>query len=176
MQWRFPAVWFVCCALCAGCGGTPSREFPVASPKPVRPAEPPRPSSPVAATASTPSTPTVTSEEEVFDVRTATTLAVEAEKAYIRGDYVSAEAKLKQAITIYPFLSRGYLLLGKVLLIRGSAEHDTGLLNNARLMFEMALAMDPALEEADRLLRLFSGNVGTEIGAPVARGRISTQP
>lgn len=77
--------------------------------------------------------------------------------AYRKGDYDRAEEALKQAMTIYPFLAEANLALGKIFLIRGSATLDRALINNARLMFEMAHALDPSLHETDVLLELFRG-------------------
>lgn len=74
---------------------------------------------------------------------------------YKRGDYDDAEALLKQAITLYPFLPQANLALGKIFLIEGSAKRDMALINSARLMFEMAHALDPELREPELLLQLF---------------------
>ena len=76
--------------------------------------------------------------------------------AYRRGDYDRAEGFLKEAMTIYPFLPEANLALGKILLIRGSATRDMSLINSARLMFEMARALDPKLREPELLLQLFT--------------------
>lgn len=73
---------------------------------------------------------------------------------YRQGEYRQAEKKLKQAMALYPFLPEANLILGKVFLIRGSATRDRALLNGARLMFEMASAMDPKLREAVMLIEL----------------------
>jgi len=75
---------------------------------------------------------------------------------YERGAYQEAEEALIEAISLHPFLPQANLVLGKVLLIRGSAARDRALLNGARLMFEMARAIDPKLREPALLLRLFS--------------------
>ena len=77
--------------------------------------------------------------------------------AYRKGDYDRAEDYLKQAMTVYPFLAEANLALGKIFLIRGSASLDRSLINNARLMFEMAHTLDPNLHETDLLLELFRG-------------------
>jgi tetratricopeptide (TPR) repeat protein len=80
---------------------------------------------------------------------------VAAEKHYRRGRYDAAEAALKEALALYPFLPRVSLLLGKIYLIRGSSARDEALLASARLMFEMAAAQDQELREAVLLLQLF---------------------
>jgi len=74
---------------------------------------------------------------------------------YHRGEYDKAESLLKEAITMYPFLPKANLVLGKILLIRGSAERDTAKIESARLMFEMARALNPELREPAVLLELF---------------------
>lgn len=82
-------------------------------------------------------------------------LAVIADEEYRQGAYEKAEQHLKQAMILYPFIADAALTLGKVLLIRGSATQDHAMLNNARLMFEMARSLDPRLREVDLLLQLF---------------------
>ena len=62
---------------------------------------------------------------------------------------------LKESVTLYPFVAQANLLLGKVFLIRGSAARDLSLIHSARLMFEMAHALDASLREAEILLDLF---------------------
>ena len=76
-------------------------------------------------------------------------------RLYRRGHYGRAQAKLKEALVIYPFLPKANLALGKILLIRGSAKRDRALMNSAKLMFEMAAALDPEAREARTLLELF---------------------
>lgn len=88
-------------------------------------------------------------------MREARKLAGEGLHHYRNGDYDAAESLLKQAITLYPFMPQANLALGKILLIRGSATRDRALINNARLMFEMARALKPDLREVDELLELF---------------------
>ena len=90
-------------------------------------------------------------------------LAIEAEKKikrakalYTTGQYDEAEDLLKKSITTFPFLADAQLLLGKIFLIKGSATRDVALLNSARLMFEMAAAIDPGRAEVQTLLELFS--------------------
>ena len=78
------------------------------------------------------------------------------------GDYKRAEALLKESLYLYPFLIESNLLLGKIFLIRGSATRDYILINNAKLMFEMALALDPGVDESRVLLDLFDSSVSTE--------------
>ncbi len=75
--------------------------------------------------------------------------------AYRNGDYDQAEGLLKEAVTLYPFMPEASLALGKILLLRGSATRDRALINNARLMFEMARALKPDLREVKELLELF---------------------
>jgi hypothetical protein len=74
---------------------------------------------------------------------------------YRNGSYGEAEQLLKQAMALYPFVAEGNLTLGKIFLIRGSATRDPALIDSARLMFEMARAMDGDAREADLLLELF---------------------
>jgi hypothetical protein len=76
---------------------------------------------------------------------------------YYKGDYDGAEHLLKQAIVAYPFSAKANLALGKIFLIRGSAGRDRALINSARLMFEMAHALDGRLRETRVLLELFMG-------------------
>jgi tetratricopeptide (TPR) repeat protein len=78
-----------------------------------------------------------------------------ANKQYRAGEYDKAEASLKEAVTLYPFVAEANLLLGKVFLLRGSALRDVSLVNSARLMFEMAHTIDPTMREAELLLGLF---------------------
>lgn len=74
---------------------------------------------------------------------------------YRKGEYAEAEEVLKEAITMHPFMAEANLILGKILLIRGSANRDRATINSARLMFEMARAIDPTLREPAMLLELF---------------------
>ncbi len=74
---------------------------------------------------------------------------------YQKGHYDIAEQTLKQAMTVYPFLAKTNITLGKIFLIRGAASRDTTLIDSARLMFEMARAMDGDTREAEVLLELF---------------------
>ena len=61
---------------------------------------------------------------------------------------------LKKSISLYPFIPMANILLGKIFLIRGSATRDYTLINNARLMFEMARALEPDSAESETLLEL----------------------
>ena len=79
-----------------------------------------------------------------------------AKKLYSTGQYDQAETLLKESITAFPFLAQAQLTLGKIFLIKGSAARDMALLNSARLMFEMALAIDPGQAEVQTLLELFT--------------------
>lgn len=78
-----------------------------------------------------------------------------ARSLYSKGEYDRAEIAIKEAITMHPFLAEANLLLGKIFLIRGSATRDRAMINSARLMFEMARALDPELREPAVLLELF---------------------
>ena len=78
-----------------------------------------------------------------------------ARRLFGRGDYAAAEALLKEAITIFPFVPEANLLLGKIFLIQGAANRDLAMMDNARLMFEMAKAMEPENREITTLLELF---------------------
>jgi hypothetical protein len=82
-------------------------------------------------------------------------LAKQGVEAYRDGDYDRAEALLKEAIAVYPFLADANLTLGRIFLIRGSASRDRALITSARTMFEMARAIDPNLREVQVLLDLF---------------------
>ena len=79
--------------------------------------------------------------------------------AYLDGNYDSAERSLKDALLVYPFLPEARLLLAKVLLVRGAASRDLATLKLAKLMLEMALAMQPDLLEATQLLELLSAEL-----------------
>lgn len=79
-----------------------------------------------------------------------------AKKLYSTGEYDKAEILLKESITAFPFLAQAQLTLGKIFLIKGSAARDMALLNSARLMFEMARAIDPGQAEVQTLLELFT--------------------
>tara|TARA_B100000676_G_C17868967_1_gene727530 strand:+ start:348 stop:824 length:477 start_codon:yes stop_codon:yes gene_type:complete len=94
-------------------------------------------------------------EPHPSDMRQAKILLSQGETYYRKGAYFEAEGLLKEAITIYPFLASANLMLGKIYLIRGSAIKDPILLENARMMFEMAKALEPTAKESDLLLELF---------------------
>ena len=79
----------------------------------------------------------------------------EAKHLFSRGSYEKSEALLKEAITLFPFVPEANLLLGKIFLIRGAANRDLTMMDSARLMFEMAKAMDPENREVATLLELF---------------------
>ena len=76
-------------------------------------------------------------------------------RLYGRGEYDKAEVILKDAVMQYPFVPEANLILGKIFLIRGSATRDVAMINSARLMFEMARALDPDMREPAVLLDLF---------------------
>ena len=89
------------------------------------------------------------------DIRQAKILFTQSQDYYRKGAYFEAEGLLKEAITIYPFLAPVNLMLGKIYLIRGSAIRDPILMENARMMFEMAKALEPNSKESEMLLELF---------------------
>ena len=64
-------------------------------------------------------------------------------------------------------MARANLVLGKVLLIRGAAARDQVMIDSARLMFKMALSIDPELREADVLLSLFKEGAAPGPTAPI---------
>jgi tetratricopeptide (TPR) repeat protein len=116
----------------------PTNASPAVAPRPLTlPAEPPAPNP--------------------EDVAKARALVKRGELLYRNGDYDQAEATLKEAITAYPFLAQANLLLGKIFLVRGAAQRDLSMIHSARLMFEMARALDGSLREAEVLLDLFVG-------------------
>ncbi|MEM6558550.1 MAG: tetratricopeptide repeat protein [Myxococcota bacterium] len=86
-----------------------------------------------------------------------------------QGRYAQAELELKEALNLYPVMAPANLVLGKVLLIRGTAAHDQGLIDNARSMFEMARSIDPELREAELLLKLFRPPDGASAGEQALR-------
>ena len=94
-------------------------------------------------------------ESHPEDIRQAKILYIQSRDYYRKGAYFEAEGLLKEAITLYPFLASVNLMLGKIYLIRGSAIRDPVLLENARMMFEMAKALEPTAKESDLLLELF---------------------
>ncbi len=75
-------------------------------------------------------------------------------RLYREGQYGQAEEKLKLSISLYPFMAETNLVLAKILLIRASAARDMTLYTNARLMLEMARALDPRSREVEQLLEL----------------------
>jgi TolA-binding protein len=120
--------------------GSPAAPAPPAAPSELAPAEHPKPP------------PGVPDSHEVTQARR---LVEQGARLYRQGDYDKAEVALKEAMTLYPFLSEANLVLGKIFLIRASATRDLTMMNSARLMFEMARALDPQAREADALLQLF---------------------
>ena len=77
---------------------------------------------------------------------------------------------LKMLFWFIPFLPEARLLLAKVLLVRGAAGRDLATLKLAKLMLEMALAMQPELLEATQLLELLSSEL------PSAQAKAVTRP
>lgn len=88
------------------------------------------------------------------EVARARQLVEQGMKLYAQGEYDKAEEVLKRGIEIYPFMADANLALAKILLIRASATKDMTLYTNARLMLEMARALDPNLREVEQLLEL----------------------
>ncbi len=119
----------------------------------VRP-EPPKPAAVRVLPEPEPATPQA-QQPNSADIARARALVKRGELLYRNGEYDQAEILLKEAVTLYPFLAQTNLLLGKIFLIRGSAARDIGLVHSARLMFEMARALDSSLREAEILLDLF---------------------
>ncbi len=128
-----------------------------------------RPSAPAAVTAVTPSSvagpasstdsshgalPAPREGASPQDVARARGLVDQGVRLYREGQYTQAEDVLKQAITIYPFMADANLVLAKILLIRASATRDMTLYTNARLMLEMARALEPGSREIEQLLEL----------------------
>ena len=89
-------------------------------------------------------------------------LTEDGRRSYLDGHYDNAERVLKDALLLYPFLPEARLLLAKVLLVRGAAGRDLATLKLAKLMLEMALAMQPDLQEAVQLLELFRNELSLQ--------------
>jgi TolA-binding protein len=124
---------------------------PAAPPPPASAVEPPKPPSSRSAPAPAhPAPPTATPDE----IARARALVDRGVKLYREGQYAQAEDVLKQGITLYPFMADANLVLAKILLIRASATKDMTLYTNARLMLEMARALDPSSREVEQLLEL----------------------
>jgi len=137
-------VLVIACGGCAGRAEAPPPEAAEAGPDPA-----PAVASPPAAT-TRPAPPAATPEE----IARARGLVDKGVKLYREGQYAQAEDVLKQGITLYPFMADANLVLAKILLIRASASRDMTLYNNARLMLEMARALDPGSREVEQLLEL----------------------
>lgn len=75
--------------------------------------------------------------------------------AHRQGRYDEAEKLLTDALTRYPFNADVNLLLGKIYLLKGYANRDEVMLETARLMFQMAMALEPGRKEPRMLLELF---------------------
>jgi tetratricopeptide (TPR) repeat protein len=88
------------------------------------------------------------------EIARAKALVVKGVELYRDGEYTQAEESLKQAIEIYPFMAQANVVMAKILLIRASATKDMTLYANARLMLEMARALDPSSREIAELLEL----------------------
>lgn len=130
---------------CASCAEAPPPAPAVIAPAKAPPL-PPQKSAPAAEGRNEPDPAVVARARELVD---------RGERLYRTGDYEQAELALKEAVTMHPFLADANLLLGKIFLIRGSATRDLSLIRSARLMFEMARAIDPSLREVQVLLSLF---------------------
>lgn len=102
-----------------------------------------------------PRKPTKLANVSPADIEAAKKLLDKGLLAYQKGDYDAAEAALAQSMALYPFLAEAHLTLGKIYLMRGSANRDPTMIDHARLMFQMAHAVDPNLRETDLLLQLF---------------------
>jgi len=123
---------------------------PVAAPPQASAVEQPKPPASRSKAPAHPAPPTATPEE----VARARALVDKGVKLYREGQYAQAEDVLKQGITLYPFMADANLVLAKILLIRASATKDMTLYTNARLMLEMARALDPSSREVEQLLEL----------------------
>ncbi|MEM6957835.1 MAG: tetratricopeptide repeat protein [Myxococcota bacterium] len=124
-------------------------ESPSPSPKPAEPEAPPPEPKPVLAE------PEPTPAPDPKIVAEAERLYASGVALFRQGRYDEAELQLKQALNVYPFMASANLTLGKVFLIRGAAERDEVMIDSARLMFKMAVSIDPELREATVLLSLF---------------------
>lgn len=133
---------YLALTLCLGCATTE-----VAEP-------PPRPAPLARAPAKRPPAPAPVSSISPAEVQQARQLAEQGVRLYREGQYGQAEEKLKLSISLYPFMAETNLVLAKILLIRASAARDMTLYTNARLMLEMARALDPRSREVEQLLEL----------------------
>ena len=126
----------------------------------------PAPSKPkVSAQVPAPELKIIKAEQETLgsvELNEALKLTDEGRRSYLDGRYDSAERVLKDALLLYPFLPEARLLLAKVLLVRGAAGRDLATLKLAKLMLEMALAMQPDLQEAVQLLELFRNELSMQ--------------
>ena len=130
----------------AACGSPAPEHMPPAKPAPSP--EPAQQQTQVATPAERP-----TPDQEVM--AKARKRLAEGRAFYQRGRYKLAEQRLKEVITLYPFLPDANVLLGKIFLVLGASGKDPAMIESARLMFEMALALDPNRREARLLLELF---------------------
>lgn len=107
---------------------------------------------PAAAAAPRPTISSDTTNEA--DIAKARALLEQGTAFYREGRYEQAEERLKQAITLYPFMPEANVVLAKILLMRASAARDATLYAQARLMLEMAQSLNPKDPEIDELLQL----------------------
>ena len=148
------SLWALCLFLTGCLSGSP------ASPKAVSKILPQNPVSQVEMSSeeSSPPLEIIKAEQETLgaaELDEALRLTEDGRRSYLDGRYDNAERVLKDALLLYPFLPEARLLLAKVLLVRGAAGRDLATLKLAKLMLEMALAMQPDLAEAVKLLELF---------------------
>ncbi len=154
--------------LATACQSAPPAPTPPAAAE--APAPVPAPAAPEASadeeTSTILSEPEPTPEPDPATKAKAQALYEEGQELFRQGRYDEAEMELKEALNLYPFMARANLALGKVFLIRGAAVQDEVMIDSARLMFTMALSIDPSLREADVLLSLFKNR-----DAPPVKGR-----
>ncbi|MEL6195681.1 MAG: tetratricopeptide repeat protein [Myxococcota bacterium] len=165
------AMAFATLGLVAACGTSRTRHEPSPAPSPPLPAADPivtkaptaEPVAPVEAPEAADPTPDPETEKRArAHYRSGVDL-------FQQGRYDQAELELKEALNLYPVMAPANLVLGKVLLIRGTAVHDQALIDNARSMFEMARSIDPELREAELLLKLFRPPDGAPAGEQALR-------
>lgn len=142
--------------LASACHSAPPPSAPpaVAEARPA-PEPPPEEAAPVPEASTSLSEPEATPEPDPATKARALARFEKGQELFRQGRYDEAEVELKEALNLYPFMAPANLVLGKVFLIRGAAVRDEVMIDSARLMFKMALSIDPALREANVLLSLF---------------------
>lgn len=165
----FPIFRFaIVAALACSCSSMSPKAPPPAEPAAARPeSEPPAPTPEPEPTKPEPVAPQPTPEPDPETKANAQTHYETGKALFREGRYDEAELELKEALNLYPFMAAANLVLGKVFLIRGAAARDQVMIDSARLMFKMALSIDPDLREADVLLSLFSESAGAPGLLPV---------